>query len=683
MNVRHSIKALSWLKVLLMSFLVVAVVDSTAEQLKRVFELGSPGAALGQPNTVQVAAELVNTSGKDVIDVRIDTIHLNAAGLLSPLPLRIGNIRAGRGAIVEASFSRGQLIAGKEYALIVRGTYELQKKDNEEDSASVRNSPFSRDMRAHEEKHELKDKDKHHEAERRDFSVKQVIVLPPDAPGQANVGTIQIPSSTVKGGRFPHQPPHFDNDVNQAAPPVPTTPFVSGVPTPTSTGAMPAPFGDPPAITFKANNGLNATSAGVNCSGDSAAVCAEPSGASGGGVVFATANWLAAYSTDGGNTFTQLDPTKIFPNDAVGFCCDQIVQYVPSIDRFVWLLQGTGYRLAMASPADIKGSGGTAWTYWNLTPQLFGQPAGTGFDYPDLSVGNNSLYISWDAGDGNGCPTGCTTGFQVVRTSLTGIQAGGTITLDFTNPSNGPQSITWGDHITQNTGGEVFWAGHNGNATLRVFSLAEGSNTYFWRDVGISSWANNAPTSTTPDGRDWLAKNFNGPNGNSFPRNGIIGATRSGNQIWFAWTAGTGNNFSQPHVEMVALDRSNNFNKIQQVQIWNNSYAFGYPALSTNFCTGEIGISFEYGGNGNYENHVVGFWGDYVAYITTGSDVGTDRYGDYVTIRQAPLTDSDPGNLFTAFGFGINKVAPPGSGSNTDVHYILFGRPASSCQRIG
>jgi hypothetical protein len=134
---------------------------------------------------------------------------------------------------------------------------------------------------------------------------------------------------------------------------------------------------------------------------------------------------------------------------------------------------------------------------------------------------------------------------------------------------------------------------------------------------------------------------------------------------------------------MVALDRSNNFNKIQQVQIWNNSYAFGYPALSTNFCTGEVGISFEYGGNGNYENHVVGFWGDYVAYITTGSDVGTDRYGDYVTIRQAPLTDSDPGNLFTAFGFGINKVAPPGSGSNTDVHYILFGRPASSCQRIG
>ncbi len=81
---------------------------------------------------------------------------------------------------------------------------------------------------------------------------------------------------------------------------------------------------------------------------------AEPSGGvTAGGVVFTTANWTAAYSTDGGVNFTQLDPTTIFPNDTVGFCCDQIVQYVPSIGRFFWLLQGNGYRLAMASPQDI------------------------------------------------------------------------------------------------------------------------------------------------------------------------------------------------------------------------------------------------------------------------------------------------------------------------------------------
>jgi len=84
----------------------------------------------------------------------------------------------------------------------------------------------------------------------------------------------------------------------------------------------------------------------------------------------------------------------------------------------------------------------------------------------------------------------------------------------------------------------------------------------------------------------------------------------------------------------------------------------------------------EYGGNGNYENHVVGFWGDFVVYITTGSDVGTTRYGDYVTIRQEPATEQNPGNLFSAFGYGLNSVA---SGTQTDVHHVLFGRPASDC----
>ena len=132
---------------------------------------------------------------------------------------------------------------------------------------------------------------------------------------------------------------------------------------------------------------------------------------------------------------------------------------------------------------------------------------------------------------------------------------------------------------------------------------------------------------------------------------------------------------------MAALDRNNNFNLIQQVQIWNSSYAFAYPALSTNACTGEVGLSFEYGGNGNYEDHVVGFWGDYVAYRTTASNLGTNRFGDYVTIRQTAATKKNPGNLFNAFGYGLNTATPPGTGTNVDVHYVLFGRPASYCDR--
>ena len=87
--------------------------------------------------------------------------------------------------------------------------------------------------------------------------------------------------------------------------------------------------------------------------------------------------------------------------------------------------------------------------------------------------------------------------------------------------------------------------------------------------------------------------------------------------------------------------------------------------LSANRCTGEVGLSFEFGGGGNYQNHVVGFWGDFVAYITTGSNVGGTRFGDYVSIRQAPVTAADPGNLFTACGYGLSSVPPPGSGTRS------------------
>jgi len=148
----------------------------------------------------------------------------------------------------------------------------------------------------------------------------------------------------------------------------------------------------------------------------------------------------------------------------------------------------------------------------------------------------------------------------------------------------------------------------------------------------------------------------------------------------FAWTAGTDRRFRQPHIEMVQLDRSSNFSKVEQVQIWNGSYGFAYPALATNNCTREVGLSFEFGGGGNYENMVVGFWGDFIAYITTASNVGTTRFGDYASIRDAASTSTNPGNLFTAFGYGLKLVPPPGTGTMSDVHYVLFGRPSSSCR---
>ena len=584
-----------------------------------VLSAKAPGVSVPNPATLLSAVSIVNSGKTAAKDVRVTSIKLKGETLTFPasLPVDLGNILAKNSAIVNADFSGGPFNPGNSYLLSVQGTYSVKNKTH-------------------------------------CFSSNVTLVVPPAAPGSAPVKTTTVGSKTVSGGKFPPRTPSFGDEVNTSRWTVPTGPFVPGTPTPSGTATQKAPIGDPPAIDFVTNNSL----------GVGGGSPAEPSGgATGGGVVFVSANWLAAYSKDGGATFTSLNPTTIFPNDAVGFCCDQIVQYVPSIDRFIWLLQGNGVRIASASPADIINSGGTAWTYWNLTPSVFGENGG--FDYPDLSVGNNYLYMSWNAGGSNW-------GHQVARTSLAGLQAGGTIEIDFTNPAD--SRMAWFAHLVQDPSDEIFWAGHNNNSQMRIFSLKEGSNTYFWQDIGISSWSTSGISSTTPDGQDWLSEVH-------AVGTWIAGGTRTGNQVWFAWTAGTDSNFQQPHVEMVTLNIDNNnppnINLNQQVQIWNNSYAFAYPALATNGCTGEVGLSLEYGGNGNYENHVVGFWGDFLVYITTGSSAGTSRFGDYVTLRQHPPTDGNPGNLFDAFGYGINNP-----GAQTDIHYVLFGRPASACNPL-
>ncbi len=93
------------------------------------------------------------------------------------------------------------------------------------------------------------------------------------------------------------------------------------------------------------------------------------------------------------------DPSKVLADDGLPFWGDQVVSYSPQYNIFVWVMQyqcsagttnpatndcgtaGTGanrVRIAVASPQALAAHAadpGLAWTYWNLTPQLFGQPA--------------------------------------------------------------------------------------------------------------------------------------------------------------------------------------------------------------------------------------------------------------------------------------------------------------------
>lgn len=580
-----------------------------ADASPKLFVLGATGVSL-KKNVVYVALTIWNTSGQNAVGVQVNSIRIGTAHVLVPdTPVPVGNIPARTFSVARATLARDSLQPAKTYPAMVAGR-----------------ATFGTSVQP--------------------FQVTGTIQFPP-APGSAKAREAVLPPQLTRGG-YPARKPSFSIEADGPRWVVPNGPLRPAKPTGQQTTSQQGHLGDPAGVTFKvdASNGINGSTV------------AEPSGANGGGVVFMTSNWYAAYSTNAGTSFRQLNPTTVFPADPVGFCCDQIVVYVKSIDRFIWLLQGNGMRLASASPASIKKNKGKIWNFWKITPSSIGEPAGAGFDYPDLAVGDNDLYMSWDTcWPGN--PPGCNQGREIVRASLSKIKAGGYLPISWTNPSD--SSNAWGSHLSQDTGNMIAWAGQDDNSDIRIFYWPESSSSYTWTDIGISTWANNTLTSFTPDRVNWMKKL------NGFPGNAVIGATRNGNEYWFAWSAGTDSNYPQPHVEMVELDANNGFNPVQQVQIWNSGFAYGYPALATNACTREIGFSVEEGGGGAYENFDVGFWGDFLTHTMTSSNKGVNRFGDYVSIRQ-DLTTKGGNRFFDAFGYGVQK------GLKTDTRYVQFGR---------
>ena len=238
------------------------------------------------------------------------------------------------------------------------------------------------------------------------FVLHRRISLPPPVSGEDEASTGSAESNVVSDAPFPPDiivgPP--EAEVNPLGPPVPTGPLRGSV-TPTSPAAevlepeVLEPVEDADLGVFRvkpqqvANPLVFVRNTPFRITGG---VPRDPSGASSGNVVLASGNTYASLSTDGGRTFTQLDPTTIFPNrDATGnlidggLCCDQVIHYIPSINRFVWLMQfnrarrpmdpaggaATGpnrLRIAVASPQGIIDSGGTAWTFWDLTSGTFG-----------------------------------------------------------------------------------------------------------------------------------------------------------------------------------------------------------------------------------------------------------------------------------------------------------------------
>ena len=299
-------------------------------------------------------------------------------------------------------------------------------------------------------------------------------------------------------------------------------------------------------------------------------------------------------------------------------------------------------------------------------------------DFPDLSYGANFLFVNTNLIDGGG-------GKLFFELPLADLAAGRGLSFLFARLTDGYV----GSPIQNIAGDDSYFAGHVNNATMRIFHSRGGDPNYSWRDRRISNWpitTNNDIVSAAPDWNDWLSEDHR-----------IIGATRRRNELWFAWTATTGDGggggfkFPHAHVQIAKFDLDDDFKLLEQTQVWNADHAYAYPRLTTN-SDDEVGISLAWGGGKFYGSHAVGILGDFVVWFGEASDETSlrqqqdaagnpltnpdgspmmySRWGDYVHVRLAhPDT-----RFFSAFGYAVRDDTTKAPSERMDFLYVEFGR---------
>lgn len=400
----------------------------------------------------------------------------------------------------------------------------------------------------------------------------------------------------------------------------------------------------------------------------------EPSVSVNGDVVFYTGNWYAAISTDGGNKFQFIDPNSMaHPDDPQGvtFCCDQVVNYMPTIDTFMWLMQygpSTGdniQRLAFAKTDDVKAG---RWQTFDITTKMLNVP-GFFMDFPDLTVGANYIYMTTNCFG----PDGQTVGSAVVRVPFTSLAQGAPTIETYVDMS------LFAFRVAQNCGQTAYFAAHRDTSTLAVFSWPEAQAKPTSQDVPTARWiGTNGYISRTPDGRRWLDR--------ADPR--LTGATLAGNELWFAWGVDAGSNHRpQPFVQMARIKvdpDAGTLSLLEDVNLFDTDSAICYAGLATNV-NNEIGVSYMIGG-AVFPSHVVGFMsGDRQSLIVGKGDrsplpnpQGHFEWGDYLTARPV-FPDC---KLFAAAGY---TLVGPTDGQNLDAtpRLVIFGHPSDAGSGAG
>jgi hypothetical protein len=89
--------------------------------------------------------------------------------------------------------------------------------------------------------------------------------------------------------------------------------------------------------------------------------------------IFYTGNSFAAYSGDGGQSYSPVNPYSLAKGVGHRFAGDQSAHYVPVANTMVWILLADDgpVLMCLASPDDGTNSKGKSWTVYGLSGSVF------------------------------------------------------------------------------------------------------------------------------------------------------------------------------------------------------------------------------------------------------------------------------------------------------------------------
>jgi hypothetical protein len=402
--------------------------------------------------------------------------------------------------------------------------------------------------------------------------------------------------------------------------------------------------------TLLQNIGLSNAATGGQTSG-----VGEPSVSNNADQILLTGNWFASRSLDHGATWLYTSPFNFFPPVDGGFCCDQTTIYDPGHDLRIWLLQyvklnnTNTLRIAVQRGADL---GSTSWYWWDLQPVgVNPQWQGEWFDYNHAVLSDSFLNVATNAFR---FADNVWTRSVVFRLPLDVLATGGTLQYNYF------QSTTnFSLRCTAGAGGTLYFASHNSNQQIRLFTWPESSNQVSQVDIGVSPWLAGVYSAPGPDGNDWL--------GRCDPR--ITGGWVANGVIGFLWSANRATNRPFPYIRAVRLDEASK-HVLDEPDIWNASYAYAYPEACPND-QGQVGITLFRGGGARHPGHVVGVRDEASqSWLLAGTRDGTNgpldnKWGDYLTCRKHRAD----GSTWLATGFTLQGGSTRGFIEPRLVHF--------------